>query len=205
MEAERNLFSVYKTDSEKTTIIIKNVLTMLGNRIYIDKDGNKQPLLDPEKALEKIADQGDGTYVIKANNGDNYAIKLIFQRIVATGKQSVVSDFFREYAKYKKIIIARDYNNKIADYVAKQHTQIFREAMLLQDLIKYRDQPKFELLSPSEAEQVKKEYNATDYTMKKMLRSDPVARYFALRKGDVVRIIRPSPTSGEAIDYRVVT
>lgn len=204
MEQDRNLFSVYKTDSEKTAIIIKNALTMLGNRIYIDKEGMKQPLLDSESASKKITDQGDGTFIIKANNGDNYAIKIIFQRIAATGKQSIISDFFKEYAKYKKIIIARDYNNKISDYVTKQHTQIFREAIMLQDLIKYRDQPKFELLSPLEIEQFKKEYNVTDYTTKKMVRNDPIAKYFALKKADIIRIIRPSPTSGEAIDYRIV-
>lgn len=204
MEQNRNLFSVYKTEAEKITIIIKNTLIMLGNRIYIDKDGIKQSLLNPETATKKVTDQGDGTFIVKANNGENYAIKIIFQRIAATGKQSIISDFFQEYAKYKKIIIARDYNNKIADYVTKQHTQIFREATMLQDLIKYRDQPKFELLSPLEIEQFKKEYNATDYTTKKMLRNDPVAKYFALKKGDILRIIRPSPTSGEAIDYRII-
>lgn len=204
MEADRKLFTVFKTDTEKTNIIIQNVLTMLGNRIYIDKEGNKQPLLVPSEASKTIMDHGDGTFIIKANNGDSYAIKIVFQKIIATGKQSIISDFFNEYAKYKKIIIARDYNNKIVDYVSRQHTQIFREASLLQDIIKYRDQPKFEILSPSEIEKFKKEYNATDYTTKKMLRSDPVAKYFALKKGDIIRIIRPSPTSGEAIDYRIV-
>ena len=53
-------------------------------------------------------------------------------------------------------------------------------------------------------EKFKNEYNATDYTIKKILRSDPISKYYALRKGDIVRIIRPSPTSGEAIDYRIV-
>ncbi|XWV26581.1 DNA-directed RNA polymerase subunit 5 [Tupanvirus soda lake] len=204
MEPNKTLFAVIKPDTVKTKIILDNVLTMLGNRIYIDKNGEKQPLLIVEGAAKKIEDRGDGTYTIKANNGENYAIKIVFQRISATGKQSIVSEFFKEYAQYRKILIARDFNNKIADYVAKHHTQIFKEATLLSNLIDYRDQPKFELLSPSEMEKFKSEYNATDYTTKKILRSDPVAKYFALRKGDIMRIIRPSPTSGEAIDYRIV-
>src|SRR4029079_10135801 len=126
-------------------------------------------------ALKKIEDRGDGTYTIKANNGDNYAIKIVFQKISATGKQSVVSEFFKDYAQYKKIIIARDFNNKIADYVSKHHTQIFKEALLLDTPIDYPDEPRFELLSSSEMDQFKLEYNATDYTTKKMLRSDPIA------------------------------
>jgi DNA-directed RNA polymerase subunit H (RpoH/RPB5) len=204
MEPNKTLFSVIKTDTYKLKIILNNVLTMLGNRIYIDKNDNKQALLNPTDALKKIEDRGDGTYTIRANNGDNFAIKIVFQKISATGKQSVVSEFFKEYAQYKKIIIARDFNNKIADYVSKHHTQIFKEATLLDNIIDYRDQPRFELLSPREMEAFKAEYNATDYTTKKILRSDPIAKYYALRKGDIIRIIRPSPTSGEAIDYRIV-
>ena len=177
---------------------------MLGSRIYIDKEGEKHPLLDPEEALNNIKDKGDLTYGVKASNGDLYAIKIVYHRISATGKQSIISEFFKEYAQYKKIIIARDFNNKIVDYVSKQHTQIFKESSMLSDIRYYKDQPKFELLSPKEMEQVKLEYNMTDYTTKKMIRSDPMARYFGLKKGDVIRIIRPSPTSGEAIDYRIV-
>lgn len=203
MEPNKTLFSVEKPESEKVKIIMNNVLTMLGNRIYIDKGGRKQPLIIPEEAGKKVTDKGDGTFIIKSNNGDNYAIKIIFQRITSTGKQSVVSDFFKEYAKYKKIIIAREYNNKIIDYMTKHHTQIFKESSMLSDIISYRDQPNFELLSPAEMERFKLEYNATDYTTKKMNRNDPVAKYFALRRGDIIRIIRPSPTAGEAIDYRI--
>lgn len=202
MEENRSLFDVIKSENDKTNIIINNILLMLSNRIYIDKNGDKQPLINLND--NNIKDKGEGTYVIIANNGDKYAIKIIFQKITAIGKQSVISEFFREYDSYKKIIVANDYNNKILTYVTSHHTQIFRENALLQDIISNENQPKFELLSPSEMEQVKTEYNITDYTTNKILKSDPVAKYFALKKGDIIRIIRPSPVSGQAIAYRIV-
>ena len=204
MEPNKTLFSVEKPESEKVKIIIANVLTMLGNRIYIDKAGRKQPLLIPEEVAKRITDKGDGIFIIKSSTNDSYALKIIFQRIISTGKQSPVSDFFKEYTKYKKIIIAREYNNKIIDYMTKHHTQIFKESSMLFDIISHRDQPNFELLSPVEMERFKLEYNATDYTTKKLNRNDPIAKYFALKKGNIIRIIRPSPTAGEAIDYRIV-
>lgn len=204
MEDNRTLFPVIKTEEYKINTIIKNTLTMLSNRIYVDSNGNKNSLLVLEEAAKTIEDRGDNVFIIKADNGDLFALKIIFQKISAIGKQSLINEFLKEYAQFKKIIIARDFNNKIVEYVLSYHTQIFKESSLLQDIISHRDQPRFELLSPSEMEKFKTEYNATEYTTKKMLRSDPVAKYFALKKGDIIRIIRPSPTAGEAIDYRIV-
>jgi DNA-directed RNA polymerase subunit H (RpoH/RPB5) len=37
-----------------------------------------------------------------------------------------------------------------------------------------------------------------------MLKTDPIARYLDLSSGDVVRITRFSPTSGQYYSYRVV-
>lgn len=204
MEPNKKLFSVIKSEPEKTKIIINNVLLMLSNRIYIDKDGNKQPLLDYDEAINKMEDRGDNTYVVNAKNGEKYAIKITFQKISSIGKQSMISDFLKEYNQYKKIVIAKDYNTRISDDMVKHRIQIFKEATLMRDIISYRDQPKFELLTPSEMKKVKEEYNITDYTCKKILKSDPVSKYFALRKGEIIRIIRPSSTSGESIDYRIV-
>lgn len=205
METNKTLFQVIKSETEKTKTIVHNVLIMLGNRIYLDKKGEKHVLLNPTEVTKNVEDRGDGTFIFKANNGDNYALKIIFQKITAIGKQSTISDFFNDYAKYKKIIVAKDFNNKIADHVSRQRTQIFKENSLLEDILSHKYQPKFELLTSSEMEKVKTEYNVTDYSIEKMMRSDPITKYFALKKGDIIRIIRPSPTSGEAVAYRIVS
>lgn len=202
MEANKSIFIVNKTDTEKYETIVRNVLTMLSNRIYIDKAGNKKPLIDSPNV--KFTDKGDATIIVKTNNNMMYAIKIVFEIIKSTGKQSSISDFFKEYAQYKKIIIAQDFNNKIEDYMTKQRTQIFKESMFLSNIIDYVDNPKFELLSPTEMQQFKQEYNATDYTTSKMLKTDPIAKYYDLRKRDIVRIIRPSQTSGESVAYRII-
>lgn len=205
MEENKNLFTVIKSEAEKIKTIIDNTLIMLGNRIYIDKTGAKNRLLDPEIAIKTIKDKGDNTFIIQANNGDNYVLKIVFQKISTSGRQSVISEFFKDYEQYKKILVAKEFNNKISDYVSRNHTQIFNEDTLLSDLIKARFQPKFELLSPTEMEQFKSEYNVTDYTCGKMVRNDAITKYYGLKKGDIIRVIRPSSTSGRGIGYRIVT
>lgn len=204
MEENKKLFSIYKSENDKIKIILDNVLKMLSNRIFVNNDGEKQPLLILEKGKNVFQDKGDGVHTIRTNNGEKYAIKIFFQKISSTGKQSIISDFLKEYSQYKKIVVASDFNNKAIDYMHKQQTQIFKESSLLFDVISHIDQPKFELLSPSEMEQVKQEYNINEYTTNKYPSTDPIVRYFALRKGDIIRIIRPSPTSGDAINYRIV-
>jgi DNA-directed RNA polymerase subunit H (RpoH/RPB5) len=200
---QKSLFQIYRTEAQRSRIILENVARMLGNRIYV-RDGKKYPLLNPEEALKSLEDKGDHVYIIPADNGTKYALKIVFQKITTISKQSIIAEFLENYAGYQRIIVASDYTNKIAEYILKRQTQLFREFSFLQDIISYRDQPRFELLSPEEMEQVRREYQLNEYTFEKMLRSDPVAKYFALKKGDLIRIIRPSPTAGESIAYRIV-
>jgi DNA-directed RNA polymerase subunit H (RpoH/RPB5) len=205
MEPERSLFQIYKSEEEKIQIIIHHVLLMLSRRIYIDKDRKKQPLMVLTEDTQP-EDKGDNTYTIKAKNGDKFAFKIVFQKIVTSGKQSALSEFIREYGSYKKIIIAKDYNNKIGDFALKHGIQIFRECTMLQDIILYWDQPIFELLSPDEMEDVKAEYNLTPYTINKTIaKTDITVKYFGLKKNNIYRVIRYSPTSGYAINYRIVS
>lgn len=202
MEDTKHLLTVMKTESEKYKTIKNNVIKMISNRHYIKKDGSKEFLLKDNNV--KIVDESDNVFTFVTTNNDKYAVKIIFQKITTTGKQSLIYDFLFTYTTYKKILIANDYNTKVVDYAQSRNTQIFKECALLVDIISHKDQPQFEVLTPTETEKVKAEYNVTEYTLKKYLKNDPVVKYFDLKKGAVVRIVRPSPTTGYSIDYRVV-
>lgn len=204
MEENRESFTINLSEDEKTQKIIGFTVLMLSRRIFMDDKKEKQELLHSADT-SKVTDEGDNVYTIKARNGKRYAIKIIYGKLTSSGKNSPISEFIKNYSNDKKIIIASEFTSKINDFSNKNGVQIFQEGEMLRDLLKQRDQPEHQLLSPSEMENVKKEYFITSYTTYKTPKSDPIVRYFELKKSDIYRVIRPSPTSGYTTAYRIVT
>ena len=73
------------------------------------------------------------------------------------------------------------------------------------DVTKHILVPKYEKLTKKEIETLLKELNidSLDY-LPKIYEDDPAIQHLNPKPGDVLRIIRKSPTAGEAIYYRVV-
>jgi DNA-directed RNA polymerase I, II, and III subunit RPABC1 len=82
--------------------------------------------------------------------------------------------------------------------------ECFKENELYVDKLNHVLVPKFELLSEEEKKELLKIYKLKEGQLPKMLTSDPIARYFGARKGQVFKITRASESSGEYIYYRVV-
>jgi len=64
--------------------------------------------------------------------------------------------------------------------------------------------PKHEVLSKKESEELLKKYGITSDNLPKINENDPVVQVVKAKKGDVLRIIRQSPTAGEAVYFRLV-
>lgn len=65
--------------------------------------------------------------------------------------------------------------------------------------------PKHELMTPEEAQKLLEKYNCTKQQLPTIRYTDPGAKLLRARPGNILRIIRDSPTAGKAIYYRVVT
>jgi DNA-directed RNA polymerase subunit H len=64
--------------------------------------------------------------------------------------------------------------------------------------------PKHEILTPKEREQILAEYKVQPYQLLPIKASDPAVEAIGAKPGDVLRIIRKSPTAGIHIAYRYV-
>jgi len=65
--------------------------------------------------------------------------------------------------------------------------------------------PKHVKISEREKAQLLEKYHVTSKEMPKILKTDSAIRELDAKPGDMIKIIRKSPTAGESIFYRVVT
>ena len=64
--------------------------------------------------------------------------------------------------------------------------------------------PRHIILTEEESKKVLEDYQSTKSQLPKLLSTDPVAKYYGMKSGDICRIIRHSPMTGESIYYRMV-
>jgi DNA-directed RNA polymerase subunit H len=72
------------------------------------------------------------------------------------------------------------------------------------DILSHEMVPKHEILTKKEKDVLLKQFRASENDLPKIFRNDPAIKGLDANRGDVIRIIRKSPTAGETIYYRVV-
>lgn len=64
--------------------------------------------------------------------------------------------------------------------------------------------PKYEILSEEQKIELIRRYRIKPYNLPKILTTDPAAKAIGAKIGDVIKVTRKSPISGEVISYRLV-
>jgi len=92
----------------------------------------------------------------------------------------------------------------LVDMAPKYQLEQFLESELLVNITEHDLVPEHLVLTPAEKAELLARYKLKDHQLPRMQVGDTIARYYGLKKGEVIKIIRASPTSGRYVTYRIV-
>lgn len=199
---KKELFHIEITSNEKTKKILENIVKMLCDRHVLNYDKYKE---HHNKLIDSINDEF--LFKIKSDfNDDLYIIKFVNYKLTTIKKISEIENIlYDSYQHDHKIFVVNDIMKKAYDqFLEFKNTEVFVEKELITNVLDHVLQPKFELLDKNERKQLLEEYNLNKKQLPRMLETDPVARYYNMKPGDIVRIIRQSITTCDAIYYRII-
>jgi len=195
----------------------KTCIKMLKNRGYIvpDKEltmtanGFKDdPLFCDERGTPNRA--AHNILVEKMDDPED-TIYVFFPEDLKVGVKPirVYCDRMKEEDVKKAILVVRDNLTPFARQAVNEMKQqgykieYFKEAELLVDITEHVLVPTHIVMTEEEKKTLLLRYKLRPEQLPRIQESDPVARYFGLNRGQVVKIVRPSETAGRYVTYRI--
>jgi len=200
------MFQLEYSNEEIRQIVLTNIVKMLTERKKL-KSENLQNNID--KIINNHSD--DNIYTIDIDNHNNdesertYVIKLQLQKITAISKQSSTSEFLNKYKDNHKILVVKEISTKIRQSIVSEYgeTEVFLEYYLMMNQVEHTFVSRYEILT--DPKDIAEYYSKTKKKNSRRIHvTDAMARYYNLKRGDIVRVISPSEVTAVMAEYREV-
>lgn len=193
-------------------IVLTNVVKMITNRGLLLKnklDENIKKLTEtsaPNNIYKIKLDKQIVDESLPEFDGKTLNIAMINQDIKTINKAHPMISFLLQNKNNQKMLIVKSINDK-SKYSLKQdypHTEIFEECNLMVDMVTLFNIPTHIPLSQEESDAVIREYaTLKKQQIPRIADSEPIACYYNLYPGQVVRILRPNGVTGFTVFYRI--
>lgn len=92
----------------------------------------------------------------------------------------------------------------LRDIASTHSLEYFLESEMLINITEHELVPQHIRLNAEEKEELFSRYKLKDSQLMKLLSTDPIARYYGYKRGEVIKIIRKSETAGRYVTHRLV-
>ena len=156
-----------------------------------------------KKSLESSNDE---VAIFNENvNNKKYVIKFMNKTIQTLKKSPDVQSFVDNYNNDYKFLIVLNMSDKLKKSMSTYiNLEIFTISDVVINVIEHYLQPEFKLLNNEEKDKFNIEYDLKNKDFPRMYNTDPIARYYNAKSGDIFEIKRFSPISGYSVIYRLV-
>jgi len=205
-------------DDEASRIyqVRRTILQMMVDRGYIVQQTELS--LDKESFIAKytgndsdIPKRGDLTLLLQKKDDPTDQIFVFWPDDIKVGVKDIkkYTSIMQDQSVYNAIMIVQKQLTSFAkaalNEMAPRYTiEHFMESELRVNITEHQLVPKHILLTELEKQTLLQRYKLNENQLPRIQVTDPVARYFGMKKGQVVKIIRHSETAGRYVTYRLV-